>query len=124
MAYKLVKWKKPPALGSKLNTDGCYVEGNCGIRGVISDSEGKFTLAYSLYIGPGTSNYAESMAMLFGLQQCVQRGLYNIIAEADLKLVTSCVTENTTIPWRIIELIGEIKKIVTDRDVTVKHCFR
>lgn len=64
------------------------------------------------------------MAMLIGLQQCLQHGMYSIIVESDSKLVTGSVTEEITPPWRILQIVEEIKKIVDEREVTVQHCFR
>lgn len=107
----------------KLNSDSSCIDGNCGIGGVTRDNNGKFIRAYSIYIGPGTSNLAESKAMLYGLQQCWQRGLHAIVAETDSKLITSCVNEGATTPWRIIQIAEEIKRIIIERNITMQHCY-
>lgn len=62
--------------------------------------------------------------MLYGLQQSVQRRMHSIIAEADSKLVTSCLTENSATPWRIAQEIEEIKKLLHEENVKVQHYFR
>lgn len=68
-SYKLVKWVKSPPQYWKLDSDGSCVEGSCGAGGIIRDSEGKLILAYSVYLGRGTSNWAEGQAMLICLQK-------------------------------------------------------
>lgn len=52
--YNLIKWVKPPAPFYKLNIDGSYIEGVCGDGGILRDRDGKFLLAYSIYLGTGT----------------------------------------------------------------------
>lgn len=47
----------------------------------------KLILAYSVYLGPGTSNWAEGQAMLIGLQKAVAIGINEMILEADSKLL-------------------------------------
>lgn len=120
-AYRLIRCQKPPALAIKLNSDGICIDSNFGIGGVIRDNNGKLILAYSRYVGPGINNLAKSKAMLYGLQQCWQRGF---IAEADSKLVTSCVNEGETTPWRIIQIVEEIKGIFIEGNITLQHCYR
>ncbi|KAG5604014.1 hypothetical protein H5410_025506 [Solanum commersonii] len=64
--YKLVKWIKPQPLFYKLNSDGsCIEEGMCGVGGVIRDSNGHMILVFSVFQGPGTSNWAKEPATLY-----------------------------------------------------------
>nr|XP_016433017.1 PREDICTED: uncharacterized protein LOC107759564 [Nicotiana tabacum] len=65
--YKVVKWSRPPPFYYKLNSDGSCVEGACGAGGVIRDCNGTLVMAYSVYFGQGTSNWAEGHTMLLGL---------------------------------------------------------
>lgn len=65
--YKLVKWEKPLATALNLNSNGSYIDGICGIWGIVRDWNGKFIISYSMFIGLSTSNEEESGAMLFGL---------------------------------------------------------
>nr|XP_009782057.1 PREDICTED: uncharacterized protein LOC104230856 [Nicotiana sylvestris] len=60
-------------------------DGVCGAGGIIRDHIGKLILAFSIFLSPGTSNWAEGKAMLYGLQQCMS------IEEANSKRLSSCV---------------------------------
>lgn len=73
--YKLVKWFKPPHLFYKLNSDDSCIESMCGASGVIRDSNGHLIFAFSVFLGPGTSNWAEGRAMLQGLKHCAVMNL-------------------------------------------------
>nr|XP_033515504.1 uncharacterized protein LOC117279964 [Nicotiana tomentosiformis] len=93
--YKMVRWSKPPPTYFKINSDGSCVEGNCGVGGIIRDCNRVFIMEYSIYLGPGTSNWAKGQAMLFGLQQCLVRGFDKIEVEADSKVLVSAVNEES-----------------------------
>ncbi|KAH0701790.1 hypothetical protein KY285_016068 [Solanum tuberosum] len=69
-----VKWIKPPARTFKLNSDGSCLQGSCGGGGLIRDSFGHTIFAYSINLGPGTSNMAEAAALLYGLKWCADKG--------------------------------------------------
>lgn len=81
-------------------------------------------MAYSLFLGLGTSNWAEGRAMLAGLQHCTDRGIHKIIAEADSKLLVNATNEASQAPWRLVELVDRIKEIMEERGVIVQHCYR
>ncbi|XP_019248602.1 PREDICTED: uncharacterized protein LOC109227864 [Nicotiana attenuata] len=115
----IVKWKKPPEGNYKLNTDG-----SCGAGGVIRDSRGQLVLAFSIYLGHGTNNWAESQAMLFGLQLCEANDLDNIQVETDSQILTSCMNRKTTTPWRMIQAVDTIKQVIDEKGFVVQHCFR
>lgn len=62
--------------------------------------------------------------MLRGLRMCVEKGLNKIIKEADSKLLMSCVNEETESPWRMLQIIEEIKEIVNNKGVVLMHYYR
>ncbi|XP_070057377.1 uncharacterized protein [Nicotiana tomentosiformis] len=96
----------------------------CKAGGTIRDSVGKLILAYSIYLGPGTSNWVEGQAMLIGLQKVVAMGINKIILEADSKVLVYSVKEEAYTPWRLIQTVNKIKEIVEEKKVTAKHCYR
>ncbi|KAL3368084.1 hypothetical protein AABB24_009122 [Solanum stoloniferum] len=61
--YKLVKWIKPQPLFYRLNSDGSCIEGMCGAGGVIRDSNGHMILVFSVFLGPGTSNWGKELTV-------------------------------------------------------------
>lgn len=121
----IVKWIKPPPLFCKVNSHENCIEGNCGASRVIRDCNGILIMAYSVFLGPCTSNWAKSRAMLIGLQQCVEKGYCKIITEADSKFLTACLNGEANTPRRMLQSIEEIQKIVNGKGVVViRHCFR
>lgn len=121
---KIVKWEKPPLQVHKVNTDGSCREGECGAGGVIRDSEVKIIVAFSIFLGRGTSNWAESKALQFGLDLAEVEDLQQVIAEVDSKFLMTCIKGETTTPWNMLAEVGAIKKEVQRRRIRVQHCYR
>ncbi|WMV40344.1 hypothetical protein MTR67_033729 [Solanum verrucosum] len=74
---------KPPTHIYMLNTDGSAPSnpGKIGGGGILRDHQGKIIYAFSIPLGTGTNNQAESQAALHGLQWCVQYGFLKVILE-------------------------------------------
>lgn len=47
----------------KLNVDGSAREGECSGGGIIRDGHGYLVVAFSVFYGPGTNNFAEFCAV-------------------------------------------------------------
>lgn len=120
----MVTWIKPPLLSIKLNSDGSCINGNCGGGGVIRTCAGDLIMAYSIPMGRCTSNSVEAGALLFGLKWCIDNGFNMIICEIDSLIVYKSVTGSWTTPWRIEDTTEGIKKLVTNYDIVIQHCFR
>ncbi|KAH0633460.1 hypothetical protein KY284_036246 [Solanum tuberosum] len=121
---RAIKWNKPPPHIVKLNSDGSCLRGICGGGGVVRDNEGRIICAYSIPLGPGTSNMAEAASILFGIKWCVNNGHSVIIGETDSLLITKCVRREWKVPWRILHIINEIQELVEKNGFEIKHCFR
>lgn len=120
----LVKWIKHLILFLKLNNDGSCIDGICGAGGVVRDSRGRMLMAYILPLGLGTSNWAESCALLFGLKWCIQRGNRLIIGEIDSLILHNCISGNWSILWRIADCIRELRIMVEEHGIVTRHRFR
>lgn len=57
--------------------------------------------AYSLGLGPGTSNMAEAQALLYGLKWCVSKGYGRVWGETDSLLLAKCINKEWKTPWRL-----------------------
>ncbi|XP_075101931.1 uncharacterized protein LOC142177353 [Nicotiana tabacum] len=115
-----VKWLKPHLL----NSDGSCVNGNYGCGGVVRDNGGKMLMAYAIPMGQGTSNLAEVEALLFGLKWYVQQGYGLIIGETDSLLLHNCIQGIWSKPWRINSVVMEVKMLVEQKGLIIRHCFR
>ncbi|XP_042939510.1 uncharacterized protein LOC122274547 [Carya illinoinensis] len=82
---RVVRWTKPPLGWHKLNMDGSSFgnPGSCGIGGVIRNESGRHVQAYASYIGFGSNNKAELMALLQGLRICKALNITKVIVEMD-----------------------------------------
>ncbi|XP_075085124.1 uncharacterized protein LOC142168347 [Nicotiana tabacum] len=122
--FIMVKWLKPPPLIMKLNSDGSCLDGNCRGGGIVRGSDRCIIMAYLLPLGPGTSNTAEASALLYGLKWCINYGFNSIIRETDSLILQNSVTGQWDIPWRISDIVEEIKLLVNTHDIKTRHCYR
>lgn len=60
----------------------------CGVGGIIRDAVGNIKIAFSIYLGQGTSNWAECQAMQIGLQLSRVYNTNVQVVEADSQLLT------------------------------------
>ncbi|XP_059301777.1 uncharacterized protein LOC132053678 [Lycium ferocissimum] len=120
----MVKWIKPPSSFVKLSSDGSCKDGKYGGGGVIRDYEWHLMCAYTLKLGQGTSNWEESVALLFGVKWCIQNAYEYIIAESDSKILVDSVNEAISIPWRMIKEVEELRQYIEQTDFIMQHCYR
>lgn len=109
---------------AKLNTDGSCVNGRCGGGGILRNAAGQVIMAFTINLGEGTNNWAEAMAMLHGMELCIQRGVNMIIGETDSILLTKAITGNWKIPWRMYILVKKIQQLIEEHGFTINHCLR
>ncbi|WMV30859.1 hypothetical protein MTR67_024244 [Solanum verrucosum] len=70
---KEVRWMRPPDTICKLNTAGSSLKNpdSIGGGGILRDSFGKMVYVFTIPLGVGTNNQAETLASIHGLQWCV-----------------------------------------------------
>jgi len=120
----MVKWSKPSTSFVKLNSDGSCKNNLCGGGGVIRDCEGRLLFAYSLNLGEGTSNWAEAMALLYGIRWCINNEYEFILAESDSKLLVNCVNDQNSTPWKMQKEVEELKAHMENTSYILRHCYR
>ncbi|XP_019231300.1 PREDICTED: uncharacterized protein LOC109212139 [Nicotiana attenuata] len=119
----ITKWNKPPAFFVKLNSDGSCKNGLCGGGGVM-DNLGCLIAAFTINLGPGTSNWTEAQSLLFGIKWCINNGLHCILVKTDSKLLVDCLNGNNCVPWRISDEINELRSLREQTIFNLNHCFR
>ncbi|XP_070036619.1 uncharacterized protein [Nicotiana tomentosiformis] len=119
-----LRWIKPPISFVKVNSDGSYKNGVCGGGVVIRDCDGHLIFTYSLVLGPGTSNWAEAVALLFVIKWCRNNRFDKIIANSDSKLLVDCVNGYSGTPWRILKEVEKLKVHKEQAGFLLDHCFR
>ncbi|WMV30126.1 hypothetical protein MTR67_023511 [Solanum verrucosum] len=74
LKISVIKWEKPPK--DILNTDGSALNnpGKIGGGGILRDCQGNLVYAFTIPLGIGTNNQAETQAAAHGIYWCVQHG--------------------------------------------------
>ncbi|KAG2686113.1 hypothetical protein I3760_10G162100 [Carya illinoinensis] len=69
---RVVQWTRPPQDWVKLNIDGSSLgnPGMAGAGGVIRDAGGKLLVAYYVFLGQGSNNFAEMRSLVEGVRRC------------------------------------------------------
>uniref|UniRef100_M1D3M3 RNase H family protein n=1 Tax=Solanum tuberosum TaxID=4113 RepID=M1D3M3_SOLTU len=104
-----IKWIRPSSPFVKMNSDGTCVR----------NSSGGWPSSFHLEMEP-----TEASAFLFCLKWCIDNGYNNITGETDSLLLQNCIQNFWSSPWRIIETVEEIRKLVCRYDIQINHCFK
>ncbi|KAH0698662.1 hypothetical protein KY284_012877 [Solanum tuberosum] len=107
-----------------LKMNGSCKNDLCGGGGVIRDCEGYLLFAYSLNLGEGTSNWAEAMALLYGIRWCINNEYEFILVESDSKLLVNCVNDQNSTPWKMQKEVEELKAHMENTSYILRHCYR
>lgn len=67
---------------------------------------------------------AETKAMLYGLTWCADKGYSRVKGETDSLLLTKCISREWKIPWKMVEDVAKIHKLVKDHGFSIIHCYR
>ncbi|KAG6467271.1 hypothetical protein ZIOFF_074904 [Zingiber officinale] len=115
----VVSWKKPKFRCFKLNADGCS-KGNPGVSsyGVIVLDHGSIVvMAKHGLIGVGSNVREEFVAILKGLELCMENQLFLIWLESD-SLVALKILSSSYFSWEFGNLIRKIKgRIFYNQDI-------
>ncbi|KAG6538552.1 hypothetical protein ZIOFF_003676 [Zingiber officinale] len=121
----VVHWRRPDDGWFKLNTDGSS-RGNPGesaYGAIVRDHSGQVVVARQGVLGEGSNIRAELMAILRGLELCVDRQLSPIWLESD-SLVALHIIRSPGISWEFREEILRIRKLVRQHGVRCTHIYR
>ena len=102
-SHRVVCWELPFQGICKLNTDGCLLgnPGPSGGGGVLRDSSGDLLFGFSIPLGEMTSLQAETKSLLYGVQQCLLRGVSRVQVEVDSLLLVNVLPGKSRCPWLI-----------------------
>ncbi|KAG6467116.1 hypothetical protein ZIOFF_075057 [Zingiber officinale] len=120
-----VHWRRPDDGWFKLNTDGSS-RGNPGessYGAIVRDHSGQVVVARQGVLGEGSNIRAELMAILRGLELCVDRQLFPIWLESD-SLVALHIIGSSGISWELREEILRTRRLVRQYGVRCTHIYR
>ncbi|KAG6537372.1 hypothetical protein ZIOFF_002462 [Zingiber officinale] len=121
----VVTWKKPKVGWFKLNTDGCS-KGNLGLSSfgvIIRDHSGNVMMVKYGLIGRGSNVRVELMAILKGLELCVEKQFFPIWLESD-SLIALKIISASYFSWEWRNLMRKIKCIICRYQVWFSHVYR
>lgn len=121
--HTTVKSSRPPLLSMKMNIDGSCIGESSGGGGVVRDSNGNCIMAFILPLGNGSSNTAEARAFHFSLKWCIDNGNSLITTETDSLLLLNSILNICSTPWRMREIVDEIRELILRYNIQIKHCF-
>ncbi|KAL6213540.1 hypothetical protein ACLB2K_012987 [Fragaria x ananassa] len=80
---------------------------------ILRDDSGCPVLASAYKIGKTTVPIAEAIALMDSLLIDLEVGFQNVLIEGDSSLVINCVIGKFKCPWRLIQLIQDIKRLAS-----------
>lgn len=120
----LVAWDRPPPLMVKLNTDACVKSSRACCGGLARSCEGKVIFAFYKEFGEANVLLVEDLALLWGLQLCLDRGLLGFAAEVDSKTLVLLVKSGTLAPWPLCNTLRKIRSLISSSGASLSHAFR
>ena len=113
----------PPIAHFKLSFDGS-VDGNprlAGIEGVIHDSNSLNVVSFSDSVCHCSINKVELLALRQGLQEASHMKLQPLLVEGDLECVLRWVSRRSAPPWRLLDVLGEVKDLARNLNANLSH---
>lgn len=91
---------------------------------MIRSNQGSLVMAFSVFLGQGTSNFAECMALLDGV--CILRslGITRAEIEMDLLVVVNWIKSSSCEVWYLEVYWDEILELLKYLQFTIRHKFR
>ncbi|XP_071914053.1 uncharacterized protein [Coffea arabica] len=121
---RAIAWEKPPCGVFKLNTDASVVNGRAMGGGLVRNYQGKLIFAFYKEFGEHGVLEAECLALLEGLQLCVQRGLVLSLVEVDSKVLVHLVVSGAVAKWPLCNSLRKVRRLLEGFPATISHVFR
>ncbi|KAL6198986.1 hypothetical protein ACLB2K_028774 [Fragaria x ananassa] len=120
-----IRWLPAPDRTLKINFDGSSSNTSAASGVIFRDSEGNPVFASSRNMGITSVPIAEAAALRDNLINAKTKGYTDIQVEWDSKMVINAVNEKISPPWRIQQIVQDIKKIAQDfSTISFKHIYR
>ncbi|XP_027158457.1 uncharacterized protein LOC113760083 [Coffea eugenioides] len=119
----VIAWEKPPPGLLKFNSDASVNHGRATSGGLVRDCQG---LIFAFYKEFGEQDVleAESMALLFGLQLCLQRGFRPSLVEVDSKALVQLVVSGVIAKWPLCNILRKVRGLLEGFSAFISHIFR
>ncbi|XP_027118631.2 uncharacterized protein [Coffea arabica] len=121
---RAIPWEKLPLGVLKFNSDASVNQGRAAGRGLLRDYQGKVIFAFYKEFGEQDVLAAESLALLFGLQLCLQRGFRPSLVEVDSKALVQLVVSGAIAKWPLCNILRKVRGLLEGFSASVSHIFR
>ncbi|KAF5464430.1 hypothetical protein F2P56_014505 [Juglans regia] len=122
---KLVAWQKLAQGWFKLNTDGSSLGNPSSSRmgGIIRNDQGHMVYTFNSYIGYGSNNRAELLAVLQGLKACKDLGINFVKIELDSQVVISWWNRRRGEVWYLEDFWEETLALMDSMVCIARHVY-
>ena len=120
----MIAWEKPPLGLLKFNSDASVNHGRATGGGLVRDCQGKLIFTFYKEFREQDVLEAESMALLFGLQLCLQRGFRPSLVEMDSKALVQLVVSGVIAKWPLCNILRKVRGLLEGFSASISHIFR
>ncbi|XP_004308642.1 PREDICTED: putative ribonuclease H protein At1g65750-like [Fragaria vesca subsp. vesca] len=122
---EVITWLSPPNKTVKINFDGSVSSNSAASGAIIRDSKGNPILASTRNLGSTSVPVAEATALRDSLLSVKEKGFIDVVVEGDSKLVIDVMTQKINPPWRIHQIVDDIRKIAESfSSISFHHVYR
>nr|XP_027101056.1 uncharacterized protein LOC113720378 [Coffea arabica] len=119
-----IAWVRPLFGEFKFNSDASVLQGRATGGGLLRDYQGKLVFAFYKEFGDQGVLEAECMALLFGLQLCLQRGVYPSLVEVDSKALVQLVVSGAIAKWPLCNSLRKVRGLLQVFSAAISHVYR
>nr|XP_027075960.1 uncharacterized protein LOC113699812 [Coffea arabica] len=119
-----IAWERPRFGEFKFNSDASVLQGRATGGGLLRDYQGKLIFAFYKEFGDQGVLEAECMALLFGLQLCLQRGVYPSLVEVDSKALVQLVVSGAIAKWPLCNSLRKVRGLLEVFSAAISHVYR
>nr|XP_027082338.1 uncharacterized protein LOC113704655 [Coffea arabica] len=119
-----IAWERPPFGEFKFNSDASVLQGRATGGGLLRDYQGKLVFTFYKEFGDQGVLEAECMALLCGLQLCLQRGVYPSLVEVDSKALVQLVVSGAIAKWPLCNSLRKVRGLLEVFSAAISHVYR
>ncbi|CAN1140984.1 Putative ribonuclease H protein At1g65750 [Linum perenne] len=122
-----IVWEPGPPDWAVLNTDGSVLpeSGSAAAGGLLRDSLGRCTRAFTVNLGRCSITWAELQGILVGLDVAWEAGIRKIVVQVDSQAAIKLVSGNEELRHQHVNEVVAIRECLKrDWEVTISHIYR
>ncbi|KAL6183154.1 hypothetical protein ACLB2K_044565 [Fragaria x ananassa] len=123
LAPSSIRWTPPPQNIVKVNFDGSVLQhdSSAAVGFIFRDCSGCPFFASARKLGKANVPIAEATALRDSLLKAKKLNYSHLMVEGDSALIINCVTERLKCPWKLLQIVQDIKKIASSFSLVSFH---